>query len=64
MTLRGIPSFHDVFRPLLAGIMNVTTFSYQLRISETLIIVFRPLLFIVPVEGLTLKVHVQGLTIK
>jgi hypothetical protein len=36
MTRQGIPSFHDVFRPLLAGIINVTTFSYQLRISETL----------------------------
>jgi hypothetical protein len=33
VTLPGIPSFHDVFRPFLAGIF--TTFSYQLRISET-----------------------------
>jgi hypothetical protein len=46
-TLQGIPSFHDVFRPLLAGIINFTTFSYQLQISETLTIVFRLLLFIV-----------------
>jgi hypothetical protein len=36
MTLQGIPSFHDVFQPLLAGIRNITNFSSQLRISETL----------------------------
>jgi hypothetical protein len=47
ITLQGIQSFHDVFRPLLAGDWNFPTFSYQLRISETLTIVFRLLLFIV-----------------
>jgi hypothetical protein len=38
---------HDVFRPLLAVDYNFMIFSYQLRISETLTIVFRLLLFIV-----------------
>jgi hypothetical protein len=45
MRLQGIPSFHDVFRPLLAGIRNFPTFSYQPRISETQTNVFRLLLF-------------------
>jgi hypothetical protein len=46
VTLPGIPSFHDVFRPFLAGIRMFTTFSYQLRISETLTNAFRLLLLI------------------
>jgi lambda repressor-like predicted transcriptional regulator len=41
VTLLGIPSFHDVFRPLLAGIRMFTTFCFQLRKSETLANVFR-----------------------
>jgi hypothetical protein len=47
MTRQGIPSFHHVFRSLLAGIIIYMTFPYQLLISETLAIVFRLLLFIV-----------------
>jgi hypothetical protein len=35
VSLPCIPPFHDVFRPLLAGIRILTTFSCQLRISET-----------------------------
>jgi hypothetical protein len=42
VTIPGIPSFHDVFRPLLAeGLECLRPFSFQLRISET----FRLLLF-------------------
>jgi hypothetical protein len=47
----GIPSFHDVFRPLLAGIINFSTFSCQLQISETWTNVFRLLLFRVSGPG-------------
>jgi hypothetical protein len=55
VTLQGIPSFNDVFRPLLAVIMHFTTFSYQLRIGETQR--FRLLLLIVHAAILSRLTH-------
>jgi hypothetical protein len=52
VTLPGIPSFHDNFRPLLGGIIIFTTFAHQLLISETLAKVFRLLMFIVSSRSL------------
>jgi hypothetical protein len=45
----GDSIFRDDFRPLLVGDLDFPTFSYQLRISQSLTHVFRLLLFIVAV---------------